>query len=132
MNLGREPNSKKFIFCEFNKFMEEKMSITINIYYSGRNGAARKFADEMMATGIVDAIRDEIGNLQYEYFYPAEDSETVLLIDSWESQAAIDEHHRTPMMQKIIELRERYDLHMRVFRFLSDDVPNADNDFIRS
>ena len=107
------------------------MSITVNIYYSGKNGAARKFAEEMVSSGTVAAIRDEKGNLQYEYFYPAEDTETVLLIDSWASQDAIDMHHRTPMMQKIIELRDKYDLHMRFFRFVSDDVPQADHSFIR-
>lgn len=108
------------------------MSITVNIYYSGTNGSARKFAEEMMATGTVAAIRSEKGNLQYAYFYPAEDPKTVLLIDSWESQAAIDEHHHTPMMQTIIALRDKYDLHMKVLRFLSDDVPEADHGFIRS
>ena len=107
------------------------LSITVNIYYSGKNGAARRFAEEMMSSGTVAAIRDEKGNLQYEYFYPVEDTETVLLIDSWASQDAIDMHHRTPMMQKIIELRDKYDLHMRVFRFVSDDVPQADHSFIR-
>ena len=107
------------------------MSITVNLYYTGRNGAARRFAEEMTASGTVAAIRQEEGNLQYEYFFPMEDEETVLLIDSWENQAAIDEHHRTPMMQTIIALREKYDLHMRVYRFLSDDVPGADQGFIR-
>ena len=112
-------------------FSRYNMSITVNIYYSGTNGSARKFAEEIMATGTVAAIRSEKGNLQYAYFYPAEDPETVLLIDSWESQAAIDEHHHTPMMQTIIALRDKYDLHMKVLRFLSDDVPEADHGFIR-
>ena len=107
------------------------MSITVNIYYSGKNGAARKFAEEMVSSGTVASIRNEKGNLQYEYFYPMEDAETVLLIDSWVDQDAIDMHHRTPMMQKIIELREQYDLHMKVLRFVSDDVPQTDNSFIR-
>lgn len=108
------------------------MSITVNIYYSGKDGAARRFAEEMTATGTVAAIRNEVGNMQYEYFYPAEDPETVLLIDSWEDQAAIDRHHQTPMMQKIVQLRNKYDLHMKVLRFVSDNVPNADHAFIRS
>ena len=107
------------------------MSISINIYYSGRNGAARKFAEEMMSSGTVSAIRNEKGNLQYDYFYPVEDHETVLLIDSWVNQDAIDMHHHTPMMQKIMELREKYDLHMKVLRFVSDDVPQANSSFIR-
>ena len=107
------------------------MSITVNIYYSGKNDAARKFAEEMMESGTVAAIRTEPGNLQYAYFYPLEDEETVLLIDSWESQAAIDAHHQTPMMQKIMELREKYDLHMKVLRFAAEDVPSADSAFVR-
>ena len=46
------------------------MSITVNIYYSGSHGAARNFAGEMVAGGTVAAIRQEEGNLQYEYFFP--------------------------------------------------------------
>lgn len=107
------------------------MGITVNIYYSGKNGSARRFAEEMTASGTVNAIRAEQGNLQYEYFYPMDDGETVLLIDSWESQAAIDAHHHTPMMQKIMELREKYDLHMRVSRFVADDAPEVDSTFVR-
>ncbi len=107
------------------------MSITVNIYYFGQNGAARKFAEEMMGSGVVAAIRNEPGNLKYEYFFPMEDEETVLLIDSWESQKAIDDHHGTEMMSKIIELREKYDLHMKVERFISDEIPQGDAHFIK-
>lgn len=107
------------------------MSLTVNLYYTGENGAARKFAEEMIASGTVAAIRREKGNLRYEYFYPMEDPETVLLIDSWENQQAIDLHHGTPMMGKIMELREKYDLHMKVERFVSDAVPESDQQFIK-
>ena len=57
--------------------------ITVNIYYTGKNGAARTFAEEMIRSGVVSAIRAEEGNLRYEYFFPMEDPETVLLIDRW-------------------------------------------------
>lgn len=109
------------------------MAITVNIYYSGRNGNARKFAEEMVASGVVNAIRSETGNLRYEYFFPMEDKETVLLIDTWTDQQAIDLHHTSPMMSKIIQLREKYDLHMKVERYLSDEaaIPAADKKFIR-
>jgi len=36
-----------------------KMSITVNLYYTGTNGNARKFAEEMVSSGIVDAVRAE-------------------------------------------------------------------------
>ena len=105
--------------------------ITVNLYYKGTNGSARTFADEMEASGIADAIRAEAGNLRYEYFQPINDSETVLLIDSWADQAAIDAHHASPMMKQLAELREKYDLHMTVERFVSDEY-EADKKFIRS
>ena len=107
------------------------MAITVNIYYNGKNGNARKFAEEMTASGVVDAIRKEEGNLCYAYFMPMEDEETVLLIDRWVNQEAIDRHHHTPMMQQIIALREKYDLHMRVERYVDDALPEADAHFVR-
>ena len=109
------------------------MNITVNIYYTGENGNARKFVEEMEQSGTAAAIRAEKGNLKYEYFYPFNDKETVLLVDSWKNQAAIDLHHQTPMMDKITELRNKYDLHMRVERYISNeqDVPNKDKAFIR-
>ena len=74
------------------------MSITINIYYTGINGNARKFANEMESSGLAKIIREEDGNLRYEYFYPINDDETVLLIDSWKDKKSIDFHHASPMM----------------------------------
>ena len=105
--------------------------ITVNIRYTGTNGAARAFADEMVASGTVAAIRTEEGNDRYEYYAPLDDPETILLIDSWTDQAAIDAHHATPMMTTIAALREKYDLHMTVERFVSIEENEADGRFIR-
>ena len=54
----------------------------MNIYYTGTNGNARQFASEIEYSGLEKKIREEKGNLRYEYFYPVNDDETVLLIDS--------------------------------------------------
>ena len=96
------------------------MSLTINIYYTGKNGSARAFAEEMVASGIVDSIRAEEGNEKYEYFFPMDDPETLLLIDRWKDQQALDIHHKTEMMGQIAALRKKYGLHMRVERFIDD------------
>ena len=104
--------------------------ITVNLYYTGADGSARAFADEMEASGIAEAIRAEEGNLRYEYFQPLGDPETILLIDSWRDQAAIDAHHASPMMAQLAALREKYDLHMKAERFVSEDL-GEDDRFIR-
>ena len=97
------------------------MSITVNLYYTGKNGDARKFAEEMMTSGIVDAIRAEEGNERYEYFFSMEDEETVLLIDRWKNQEAIDFHHKSPMMEQIAKLRDKYQLRLRVERYVEEE-----------
>ena len=86
------------------------MVITINIYYSGKNG-----------------------NIKYEYFFPMDDEETVLLIDSWKDQKSIDIHHASPMMAEISKLRDKYDLHMKVERYISyeNEIFEKDKSFIR-
>lgn len=94
------------------------MSLTINIYYTGENGSAKKFAEEMVSSGIVERVRAEKGNLRYGYFFPMDNPETVLLIDRWESQEALDEHHKSKMMNEIAKLREKYHLRMRVEQFV--------------
>ena len=106
--------------------------ITVNLYYTGKNGAARAFAEEMVQSGVVSAIRAEDGNLRYAYYFPMDDPETVLLIDQWRDQAAIDAHHVSPMMGQIAALREKYDLHMKVERFTSDEaLPQEDMKYIK-
>lgn len=109
------------------------MAITVNLYYTGKNGAAKEFVNEMISSGTVQAIKEETGNLKYDYFVKIDEPDTVLLIDSWVSQEAIDLHHNSPMMKKIIELRDKYDLHMRVERYVTDEkgIPSNDTRYIR-
>lgn len=93
------------------------MNLIINIYYTGKDGSARKFVEEMTKSGLVDKIRAEEGNEKYEYFFPVDDPETVLLIDKWKSEETLDKHHKSPMMEELAKLREKYHLHMKVEQF---------------
>lgn len=104
--------------------------LTILIRYKGTNGSARRFVEEMISSGIVAQIRKEQGNLCYEYFFPQNDDETVLLVDSWINQEALDKHHELPLMNKIKELREKYDLHMEVEKY-QPIIDEKDEKYIR-
>ena len=110
--------------------------ITVNLRYTGKGNAALDFAKEMTESGTVTKIRAEKGNYRYEYYQPLFDEspdKTVLLIDQWENQAAIDAHHASQMIPTIAALRDKYDLHMTVERFISDEsgVPESNKEFIR-
>lgn len=109
------------------------MSIVVLLKYTGWNGNAQRFAREMEESGIAAQIRQEEGNLRYEYYTPMSDPETVLLIDEWTDQQALDVHHATPMMGQIMKLREKYDLNARAERLISDEngIPAHDRTFLK-
>ena len=113
--------------------MKKNNAITVHIYYTGENGSAKAFVKEMLTSGLVDEIRKEKGNRSYEYFFSVEDEETVLLVDSWDNQEAIDLHHASSMMDKITELRIKYHLRMKVERYFLDEtgIPKKDQKFIQ-
>ncbi len=100
--------------------------ITINLFYKGKGGSAKAFAEEMEKSGIADRIRAEEGNMGYRYFMPLDDPETVLLIDSWRDEEALESHHQSEMMLSLSALREKYDLHMTANRYISDE--NAEDE----
>lgn len=107
------------------------MSFLMHLYYTGQNGNARRFAEDMEQSGLADAIRHTDGCLRYEYFYPAADPETVLLIDQWRDEESLVNHHQSERMAKIAALRDKYDLHMRVERFVPAALPEENGAFIR-
>lgn len=84
--------------------------VTINIRYNGEDGNARKYVEEMESSGIADRIRAIEGCIRYDYFYPADDPEALLLIDEWEDQEALNHYHNSPMMKEAADLREKYKL----------------------
>ncbi|MBR1539471.1 MAG: antibiotic biosynthesis monooxygenase [Bacteroidales bacterium] len=90
--------------------------LTINIRYVGENGNARKYVEEMEKSGIADRIRAIEGCIRYEYYFPADDPEGLLLIDEWAGQEALNRYHASPVMQEAAALREKYKLGGRQVR----------------
>ena len=93
------------------------MSFSMNLYYTGHDGSAKAFVKEMCETGTVNEIRKLPGCLRYDY--------------TWESQQALDDYHASDLMKKVAFLREKYDLHMKAERYVSDDMNDRDRAFIR-
>lgn len=107
------------------------MRFAMLLTYTGENGSAKKYVEEMEKSGTAEGIRAITGCVQYEYYASMKDKETVLLVDMWESQAALDAYHASPLMGRVAALREKYNLHMTARRFYEGEMPAGDNKFIR-
>ena len=86
----------------------------------GKKRGGERFANEMELSGIADKVRNEKGNLGYEYFFSQKDEETVLLVDKWTDEGAIDVHHKSEMMKEIARLRDKYKLRLKVEKFIKE------------
>ena len=84
--------------------------ITINIRYNAPDGNALKYMQEMETTGFADSIRAIPGCLRYDYFIPQDDPQSVLLIDSWEDNQALNRYHSSSVMKRVEALRAKYKL----------------------
>lgn len=90
------------------------MAVTVNIYYSGVNGNAknlhRKSQVELQMIFVEKTVISEMNT-----FFSMDDEKTVFLIDS-RNKAGIIRNQlifiTSPIMKKIIEFREEYDLQL--------------------
>lgn len=101
--------------------------VTINIRYTGENGSAKKYVEEMESSGIAAKIRAIEGCIRYDYFYPADDPEGLLLIDEWADQEALNRYHSSPVMQEAAALREKYKLGGRQVRMFTPTGQQQNN-----
>lgn len=115
---------KILCYNNFIVFRGDIMSITNNVFYIGEDAVI--FMNEMINSGVVDEIRKVDGILKYEYFVSSNDSNIVLLVDSFINQEALDNYHRSEVMKKVMEIRNKYDLKMEVKKYC--EIENTSND----
>lgn len=122
---------KKFLFATLIAVLSMLMTwkaqaqIVINIRYTGEKGSVKEYVQEMEKSGIADRIRAIEGCIRYDYFFPADDPEGLLLIDEWADQEALNRYHSSPMMKEAEALREKYKLGNRQVRMFSPVGPGA-------
>ena len=103
------------------------MTVVMMLTYRGEGDNARRFAHDMVSKGVVERIRSEDGNERYDYLFPMDDDSSVVLIDAWRDQKALDDHHHSQMMKEVMGLRERYGLTVTAQRLESVESDHKDD-----
>lgn len=88
--------------------------ILLHVTYSGAQ--AKNFA-EAMQQGLRSEVLSEDGCLQYDYFLPIGREDSVLLIEHWRDQRALDAHAAGEPMAKLKALKASYSLETSIERF---------------
>ena len=81
---------------------------TIYVTFDCFEGKREAFVEKLYAEGIVDAIRAEDGCICYDYYYSEADATELMLIETWETQAAQQIHLTQPHMDTLRSFKGEY------------------------
>lgn len=79
--------------------------LLLNVTYTMKPGQRETFLKEVQAQGILDAVRREDGCLQYAYYLPVEEDDTLLLVECWRDRQTQQVHLSTPHMAALGKIK---------------------------
>ncbi len=91
--------------------------ILLHVTYKVKKGTRERFIQKVKECGIITSSKQEPGNLYYEYYFPIECDESILLIESWTNAKAIELHMKADHYKLLTELKKEYveETHIRKF-----------------
>lgn len=83
--------------------------IVINVTYKMKEGVLPSdFVNALEEKGLAPYCRQEKGNICYSYFYPADGSDIVFLLEKWEDMESVTVHSKTENYAKIGQVKAQY------------------------
>ena len=84
------------------------------VKYTAKPGGGEKFVREITASGILNTVRAEDGCEGYDYYFSAENPDTVLLIEKWVSPEQQEARLQSAHMAELMRIKEKYILNTAV------------------
>ena len=82
--------------------------VVLNVTYKCKPGMKEAFLEAIKAEGLDVACRNEDGNIKYDYYFPVDDSDEMLLVEKWRDADALDAHGKQPHFARLGELKNEY------------------------
>lgn len=92
-------------------------NLILHVYYTCKSGMAPAFVQALKDSGLQAKVRAEDGCLQYDYHLSCEEADTVVLLEKWQSAAALQAHLAQPHMADIAAVKEQYALSTRLEKY---------------
>lgn len=77
-------------------------------YMAADDESRQAFYREVEAAGIIEATRNEEGNIGYDYYFSAERENEILLMEQWKDKAAQEYHDELPHIAALMEIKKKY------------------------
>lgn len=82
--------------------------ILLHVTYTMKPGQKENYLAAIAWAGIDQASRQETGNIRYDYFYAAQQEDTILLIEQWENEEVLELHKTMPHFKQLAAIKEQY------------------------
>ena len=91
--------------------------ILMHVTYELKPETRDIFYAAVKAHGIPEKSRAEDGNLGYDYFYPVESDDTLLLIEVWRDEPSLLQHQQAPHFLELQTIKQQYVLNAAIERY---------------
>ncbi len=82
--------------------------LVFNVTFRCRPGMRDAFLNAIRAEGIAEAARAEAGNLQYDWYLPADGGDDLFLVEKYVDADAVASHVRQAHTARLVALKETY------------------------
>ena len=93
--------------------------LTCNVTFHCKSGCRSQFYQEITAIKLQEYSSQEAGNIKYEFYFSATDSDTLLLVETWIDEAFQKQHSMSEAVANLQPLKSLYCTGLTVDRCIS-------------
>lgn len=94
-------------------------TVILNVTYTIRPGKREEFYKTVTQAGIPKKSREEDGNLKYDYYFPADKKDQILLIEVWKDQTVLNIHKETEHFKQLQVIKDSYVTEVEFKQFMA-------------
>ena len=82
--------------------------IVLNVTYRADKEKLCAYLKAIREEGLDAASRAEAGNIRYDFYFPADGGDELLLMEKWRDEEAFEQHKAEPHFKRLGELKESF------------------------
>lgn len=97
--------------------MKTKENLLLNVTYTTKPGKRTEFLSTLTQLGVVTQSKQEPGNIRYDYFYPVDSEDQLLLMEIWTDDEALAFHAQTDHYKQLQTIKGDYLISASIEKF---------------